>query len=46
MKNMTIENIALEDLAVIVGGLVQQGLTFKSFPSSDGLWVIELTGGF
>lgn len=44
--NMTIERIAIEDLATIISGLVQQGLTFQSYPSSDGLWVVELTGGF
>jgi hypothetical protein len=43
---MTIENIDIEELATIVSGLVQQGLTFQAFPSSNGLWTIELTGGF
>lgn len=42
---MTIEHIATEDLAKIIAGLAQQGLTFRAYAKGD-FWIIELTGGY
>lgn len=45
--NMKIENIAtIEELTEIVAGLVMKGLTFEAKPSSNGTWVVYLTGGY
>ena len=43
---MTIERIETETLAGLIAGLVKEGLTFQCFPTRDGRWTIELTGGF
>ncbi|CAB5079569.1 hypothetical protein UFOVP143_32 [uncultured Caudovirales phage] len=43
---MTIHNIETSQLAAIIAGLVQQGLTFDAHSHSVGLWTITLTGGF
>ena len=34
-----------EEFIKVIAGLVQQGLTFKSY-KEGGIWIIELTGGF
>jgi hypothetical protein len=46
MPAMTIEHIALEDLAEIISGLVKQGLTFKATPEGSTSWRITLLGGY
>lgn len=43
---MAIEQITTEELSAIVAGLVERGLTFRARPEGDGLWTIELLGGF
>lgn len=46
---MTINNVHTRQLAVIVAGLVREGITFKVGPtmgSTDEYWEIILTGGY
>jgi len=42
---MTIEITNAAQLAAVVSGLVQEGLTFHA-EIADGGWLITLTGGF
>ena len=41
---VTVRNI--EKLAVIVAGLVREGVTFEVENELPNVWVIRLTGGF
>lgn len=46
---MSINNVHTTQLAIIVAGLVREGVTFKVVPtmsSSDEHWEIILLGGF
>ena len=42
--NVTVRDI--EKLAVIVAGLVREGVTFEVDNQLPNVWVIRLTGGF
>lgn len=48
MSNMMIENVPTADLGRVIAQLVAQGLTFRAYlrANAEGLWNIELTGGF
>ena len=43
---MKIEGVPTKEVAPIVAGLVREGVTFTVYPTSVGLWCIELTGGY
>lgn len=43
---MKITDIKTQDLAVIIAGLVREGIGFRSYQSADGSWYIEMTGAF
>jgi len=43
---MRIIDIETNQLAVIISGLVSEGLTFDCIPAGDGLWTIILKGGY
>jgi hypothetical protein len=43
--NMSVTVRDIKNLAVIVAGLVREGVTFE-VDNEDGEWVIRLTGGF
>jgi hypothetical protein len=43
---MFIENVTTKQLASIISGLVQRGLTFRAFERAPDTWTIELTGGY
>jgi hypothetical protein len=44
--NMTVTVRNIEKLAVIVAGLVREGVTFEVENELPNVWVIRLTGGF
>ncbi len=44
MKIQHIETAAA--LAALVAELMKQGVTFQAYPTPDGRWTVELTGGY
>lgn len=46
---MTINNVHTKQLAIIIAGLVREGVTFKAVPTMSKCgeyWEIILTGGY
>jgi hypothetical protein len=43
---MFIQHISTDDLGKIILQLVQSGLTFEATSYAEGMWTIELTGGY
>ena len=43
---MKIIEIGINDLPVIIAGLVREGVTFEAWQTHSGNWSIELKGGF
>lgn len=45
---MTIREIPVQQLAIIIAGLVAQGVTFEAYPShfNSDTYTIKLTGGY
>jgi hypothetical protein len=43
---MKIIEIGINELPVIIAGLVREGVTFEAWQTTSGNWSIKLTGGF